>query len=539
MSPRARWVPAAAILVAVIAGCTPPATTEPAPAGVAADQPVELFLGLTRNQDGLQRLAAVTDPTARPGTAGGPIPLTQVTARFGSSQATRDAVAAHFGAQAVTFSATGAFARLVLPLSDAEREFALGWQVDTVGDIRVLTATGDPTVPDALQGQITEVVPRDRVLPGPAAGGSGTGSPAAPDTGRPDAAASSTPGTIPDGGVVDDPTSCDQARRAGAALVAATGLDAVHDSGHTGAGARVAIVAVAGTDAPLADTWLDCIGHPPVTVRQLPTLATPAPVAPDVEGQLDLAAMTVALPGLTDVTMVQAGPADWVGDALATALTDPAGQPAVIASSVVFCERRLTPQAIRLAEFVLAAAVAAGTLVVAASGDQGSSACAPADTGAAVAYPASSPNVLAIGGVNGSRAVWSRPADRVAGGGGSSSVFAGRRLPDLVALASAPDLPPIPVCTPDCAWRRYSGTSFAAPFVGGALVAVAQARASRGTGGMAFGLGGVDRAVAPAAVVDVVAGDNDLYSVGCCQAGTGFDEASGYGVPRFGVLAGG
>jgi kumamolisin len=228
-----------------------------------------------------------------------------------------------------------------------------------------------------------------------------------------------------------------------------------------------------------------------------------------------------------------------VGDALATALTDPAGQPSMITSSVVFCERELGAEAIRLTEFVLAAAVAGGTVVVAAAGDRGSSACAPGDTSAAVSYPASSPNVLAIGGVNGSGAVWSRPADEVAGGGGGSAVFGGRRLPDLSALASAPDLPPIPACTPDCGWRRYSGTSFAAPFVGGALIAVNQARESRGRDGVAFGVGGAARTVDPAAVVDVVTGSNDLYDVGCCDAGPGFDEASGYGVPRFDVLAGG
>jgi hypothetical protein len=43
----------------------------------------------------------------------------------------------------------------------------------------------------------------------------------------------------------------------------------------------------------------------------------------------------------------------------------------------------------------------------------------------------------------------------------------------------------------------------------------------------------------PSAVVDVPEGGNDLHDVGCCIAGPGFDEASGWGVPRFDVLAGG
>lgn len=241
--------------------------------------------------------------------------------------------------------------------------------------------------------------------------------------------------------------------------------------------------------------------------------------------------------GVNTLTLVESGAADWVGDALATALTDPAGRPDVISTNVVYCERQLTPASIRLSEYVLAAAVASGTLVVAASGDRGSSACGAGDPAAAVSYPASSPNVLAVGGVDGSGAVWARPADEVASGGGTSAVFAGRRLPDLASLASAPDLPAIPVCTPECGWRRDAGTSFAAPFVAGALVAVNQARVADGRPGVDLGVGGVDRTMDPASVVDVTEGGNDLNGVGCCTAGPGFDEASGWGVPRFDELS--
>jgi hypothetical protein len=299
----------------------------------------------------------------------------------------------------------------------------------------------------------------------------------------------------------------------------------------------VSVIAVADVQpAPIA-AWLECIGHPDVAVRGVLARASRPPAAANVEGQLDIAAVTLALPRLDTLTLVEAGAADWVGDALATALTDPAGQPQVISTSVVYCERQLTPEAIRLSEYVLAAAVAAGTLVVAASGDRGSSACGPGDPAAAVSYPASSPNVLAVGGVDGSGAVWARPADEVAAGGGSSAVFTGRRLPDLASLASAPDLPAIPACTPECGWRRYAGTSFAAPFVAGAMVAVNQARVTAGRPGVAFGVGGVDRVIGPSAVVDVTEGGNDLYDIDCCTAGPGFDEASGWGVPRFGELA--
>ena len=513
---RARRCLAIAALLLASAGCSwtgEVATSNPARStDVTADQQVELFLGLVRDQDGLQRLAAATDPGGVAGSDGGPIPLTEIAERFGASPSTRGALSARFP-QGLTFSATGGFARLELPIVESEREFGLSWQVVTAGDVEVLTASGAPTVPDDLRDQVTEVLPRNRVLRDDPVNGD------------------------PAPAVTDDPTACAQARHAGAALVAGSGLNQVHAAGFGGAGARVTLIAVADVEPAAITAWLDCIAHPDVDVRGVLARASRPPAAANVEGQLDIAAVTLALPRLDSLTLVEAGTADWVGDALATALTDPAGQPQVISTSVVYCERQLTPEAIRLTEFVLAAAVAGGTLVVAASGDHGSSACAPGETAAAVTYPASSPNVLAVGGVDGSGAVWGRPADGVAAGGGTSAVFPGRRLPDLAATASAPDLPAIPVCTDLCGWHRYAGTSFAAPFVAGGLIAVNQARVAAGRPRVAFGVGGVDRGIDPAAVVDVTRGGNDLYGVGCCTAGPGFDEASGWGVPRFDELA--
>ncbi len=36
--------------------------------------------------------------------------------------------------------------------------------------------------------------------------------------------------------------------------------------------------------------------------------------------------------------------------------------------------------------------------------------------------------------------------------------------------------------------------------------------------------------------MDVTTGNNDLYSVGCCTAGPGYDAASGWGSVNFGKL---
>jgi hypothetical protein len=43
-------------------------------------------------------------------------------------------------------------------------------------------------------------------------------------------------------------------------------------------------------------------------------------------------------------------------------------------------------------------------------------------------------------------------------------------------------------------------------------------------------------AARPAAFFDVTRGNNDLAGVGCCQAKTGYDTASGLGVPNWAVL---
>ncbi|WP_395725220.1 S8 family serine peptidase [Nakamurella sp.] len=497
----------AAVVVIVILRRVPAA-----PAGsvdIPDDQPVEVVFGLTRDQAGLQAYAA----------GGGPVlPLPDIAARFGAGLAVRQEVSNRLGASSVTFSATGGLARWRTTLGAAS---ALGirWDISTVAGRRVLVPAGAPDPPADLRDAVTEVIPLSRVLPTDPASRSASAS--APTAQLTDLTAA--PG-------------CAQARQAGADVVAAQGLDAVQAAGARGTGARVSVIAVTRFDPTAFEAWLQCIGHEPVAVHLLP-VRDGAPDLRSAEAQTDLAALTLTLPALAAVTLVGADDTDWVGDALETALTDPAGPPQVISSSIVFCEDSVSAPARTLTEYVLAAAAAAGVGVVAATGDRGSAACTPGDTAPAVTYPASSPFVLAVGGSNGSREVWVNAQEHRAGGGGMSRAFPGRKLPDLAMLASAPDLPPMPVCPAGCTWRSYGGTSFAAPFVAGAILAVGQARSAAGLGPLRLGVGGVDRSLDPGWFDDVTRGSNDLNSVGCCAAAAGFDLASGWGVPRFDVLA--
>ncbi len=498
-----------AVIVVVILRRVPAA-----PAGsvdIPDDQPVEVVFGLTRDQAGLQAYAAGAGPV---------LPLSDIASRFGASLAVRHQVSNRLGPSSVTFSATGGLARWRTTLG-AATALGIRWDISTVAGRRVLVPAGVPDPPADLRDAVTEVIGLSRVLPTDPAPGSGSASAAASTPTAQLTALTSAPG-------------CAQARQAGADVVAAQGLDAVGAAGARGTGARVSVIAVTRFDQTAFAAWLQCIGHEPVAVRLLP-VGDGAPDRRSAEAQTDLAALTLTLPALTGVTLVGADDTDWVGDALETALTDPAGTPQIISSSIVFCEDAVTAPERDLTEYVLAVAAAAGVSVVAATGDRGSTACAPADTGLAVAYPASSPFVIAVGGSNGSREVWVNPQEHSAGGGGSSRAFPGRRVPDLAMLASAPDLPPMPVCTAVCSWRSYGGTSFAAPFVAGGLLAVGAARSAAGLGPLR--LGAAARTPDPGWFDDVTRGSNDLDGAGCCTAADGFDLASGWGVPRFDVLA--
>ncbi len=93
----------------------------------------------------------------------------------------------------------------------------------------------------------------------------------------------------------------------------------------------------------------------------------------------------------------------------------------------------------------------------------------------------------------------------------------------------------VPVCERggSCTWRALGGTSAAAPLVAAGLVLAAEAWP--------------DDQPSPAGrwhpilygsttVIDVTQGSNDLADVGCCDAGPGYDRASGLGSPRFDLL---
>jgi kumamolisin len=172
-------------------------------------------------------------------------------------------------------------------------------------------------------------------------------------------------------------------------------------------------------------------------------------------------------------------------------------------------------------EAAFAAARAAGIMVFCASGDSGSSDSA---SGKNVDYPASSPSVCGCGGTrltvdaSGARATevtWDDSDTTSATGGGVSTLFPGRDVPDVAGNADPETGYQVTVDGDDAV---FGGTSAVAPLMTGLYLRLLE------LAGAPFDL--VATVAANASVCfDVTSGDNGAY-----RAGPGRDETTGFGV---------
>jgi subtilase family serine protease len=192
---------------------------------------------------------------------------------------------------------------------------------------------------------------------------------------------------------------------------------------------------------------------------------------------------------------------------------------------------------------------------------------AAGDSGAQVLWPAVSPNVLAVGGTSTNvSTTGSRVEIAWSGSGGGMSAYealpawqsgvtpAGgnalvrRAVPDVAFNASPMTGEYVAVTLPGKAttWSAYGGTSIAAPQWAG-LVAVANAiRASNAKAALGDIHALIYKSIAAvpgtyaAAIHDVIEGTNGTCAT--CKAGSGFDQATGWGSPNasqlFTVLTG-
>jgi kumamolisin len=364
-------------------------------------------------------------------------------------------------------------------------------------------------------------------------------------------------------------------------FTSAYGHAAMHRRGFRGEGMRVTLLETDGFKLSDVRTFARCFG---ATVPKITrTLASGRTFPrPGDETTLDLEVLIGSAPKLEAIDVVggSSSPQALVKGAIAT-LGTPSSRPDVISISLGICEPALAGEvsSMRAISDVFAVAAGAGIPTLVASGDSGVTGC-EGDTGPsvmpAVAAPATSPFVTAVGGTNVtlnaanalvSQRAWNNAPGMIAGGGGGISILfeapwwqggarggaGGRAVPDLAALAD-----PFPgyaiFCTADVrgckgtgaqgGWQTVGGTSAATPLTAAGVVLATQE--ARRIGQPPLGLlnpliyalaGGGS---AGNTVSDVRLGSNDVGTavpvqagggrpIGEFSAGRGFDLATGWG----------
>lgn len=369
-------------------------------------------------------------------------------------------------------------------------------------------------------------------------------------------------------------------------LSTALGLRDLQKKYGKSAGSRTAIVAVAGgySQADI-DAYAKCFGiKSPKVDQRLGNGMGASVVSLSPETALDLQTVAWVSRNAESVRLVQASPsASGALQGFAIALTDWKTPPNSISFSYGTCEFRTPLQTGPLATWQDVAHFAAvvGTSLTVASGDLGSSTCqlaasSPTDSIAAlpyatVSFPASLPFVTAVGatqlelGAGNKRVgenVWN---DLFYGYTGNAVSTAGKsayfRAPwyqnpiNRTQARAVPDVVSFGACTPGTAiyiegqaLGPICGTSQASPLVAAGLSLISEQLRAKGERPIGFAnpwLYGVAGKKA-AAFNDVVNGST-LYPVaiedvgtnipGCCEAGPGFDAATGVGSPYFDRLA--
>ncbi len=287
---------------------------------------------------------------------------------------------------------------------------------------------------------------------------------------------------------------------------------------------------------------------------------TPDGAGGDAEAALDTEAILATAPAARQRVYVAANTSAGASGVYAAMASDAQGGLLTAAStSWGGCEPDTDPNIAAAVEQSITRLLAAGTTVLAASGDDGAYDCARSDPNPAVAgapavdFPASSPWVLAVGGTSltGSPGTWQETAwgpaagtlPPVRGGGGGTSTRSarpayqssltgtGRLVPDIASAADpAHGIAIYCSCTPGqpAGWYSGGGTSAAAPAQTGLLVSMLSAYART------TGIGDIHPALYthPGAFRDVTAGANGTY-----PAAAGYDQATGLGSPAWTTLA--
>ncbi len=542
----------------------------------AADASTNLtvVLGLRRDQSRLtcdfQRIATPGSKVYQQYTD-----VATIADKYGASPDTKQVVTGYLQARgvSVTADATGAFV-----YGDATVSTWSGIFGTAFGSFRVtlpdnststfIAPSGTPVLPGELHNHVTEVVglsTESFVLRGIY-----SDAPAVPSAPQP----SNGSGAIGTNIRTGTTSGCANGVNTGGVTPnqwrTAYGLDTLQAAGYQGQGVSVALVEESSFSQTNLDDFTQCFS---ITNATTPTVTTVKGSAPALGGEahLDVEIMLAAAPRLSGMYVLQMNvttPADFVilfASPLNTHLTG-GSRVHIISSSIALCELAWTATAINLMEHILLTAATARISVFNSAGDSGSSGCRKDNqfvTAQTVTYPPSSGYVTAVGGTNlalntanqiTGQGVWNGKlfdTASTAGGGGGYSRFlqmpfwqtgtdvpVGNRITPDIALFADPS-PGYAIRTHN-GWIADGGTSAAAPLAAGAVAllqqkAVAQNVVLDPAFLWIYRLANGDNY--QSAFTDVVRTNNDIADLDCCNAGSRFDAASGWGSPKFDAIA--
>jgi subtilase family serine protease len=362
-------------------------------------------------------------------------------------------------------------------------------------------------------------------------------------------------------------------------------MSPLYAEGDRGKGVRVALAEIGPNLQSDINTYESCYGiKTPVRYIKVDGGAGTGSGAPEPEAALDIEDVAGLAPNVS-IDVYQAPGSDEgvykMFSAIVKADTDK-----VVSASFGGCEaifKAEDPSYMTAVESVMEEADAQGQTVFASSGDSGSSSCYPFNSSATPDdnFPASSPNVVAVGGTtiepSGGETVWNESADGAGAGGGGLSIEwcmpAYQYEKDITNLVNSHSktnsackssnkggyIREIPDVSADAdpesgyviyaagAWSVSGGTSAAAPLWAAvaALIDASPFCADYGSGAAGvlpqglYGMMGLDHSYVyenvPEGLVDITQGNNDYtptgYTGGLYPATKGFDMATGLGVP--------
>lgn len=503
--------------------------------------------------------------------------IQEVASEFGASSEVQNHVLGYMGKQGISLSmnATGAFASGSATVAQLNQVFStqlMEYQIAGVGTFIAPSSSAPPALPSTLNTYVTEVLGLNtepstwrNVQPNPN-----------PPTPRPTNQVE-TPGSPTTSGT---PEGCSEALAkhgfTPTQLLDAFGVTPLHEAGFQGQGITMAVMEFNAFDQASIHTFTSCYGIQPSYTPQVVQVGSTVPGENSGEPFLDIEVLSMVAPKLSNLYVFQMVPqsfADWV--VLYSAPLDSQntqGNPVqVISSSLANCELHWTPTAVQLMEQVFMTASHMGVHVFNSAGDSGSSDCYHYDgvtTALSVGYPGSSAYLASVGGSNlllnadnsiAGEGVWNDldwPAPYNTGtgaGGGGTSIYNSapswqlnsgvatnmRNVPD-VAFFAAPR-PGYTIYSSINGWYNDGGTSAATPFLAGSTALLLQiAQAEQSTLDLSpvwiYNLA-TQEASYNAGFEDIVIGNNDVFGVGCCNAGLGYDLASGWGSMDIAAIA--